>query len=107
MTNCCVIVEPPSTTPCELHVLPQRARDAADVDAVVLVEASVLDRDDRLPHDRRHVVDVLQEHAALVAAEDREDGAAVGRVDDAVDLRALRRGVEERDLARDGANQTE
>ncbi len=90
-----------------LDVLPEGARDAARVDAVVLVEALILDRDDRLPHDRRHVADVLQQDAALVSAKHREDGAAVGRVDDAVDLRVLRSGVELRDLARDGANQTE
>ena len=46
-------------------VLPERAHDAARVDAVVLVEAAILDRDDRLAHDRRDVVDVLEEHAAL------------------------------------------
>ncbi len=34
-------------------VLPQRAPDAADVDPVVLVEALVLDRDDRVLHVRR------------------------------------------------------
>ncbi len=34
-------------------VLPQRAPDAADVDAVVLVEALILDRDDRVLHVRR------------------------------------------------------
>ena len=52
-------------------VLPERAHDAAQVDTVVLVEALVLDGDDRLLHDRR---DRLRrdEHAALVATEDRE-----------------------------------
>ncbi len=89
------------------HILPERAHDAASVDAVVLVEAAILDRDDRLPHDRRDVVDVLDEDAALLAAEHGEHGAAVRGVDDAVDLGVLRRGVEKGDLARDGANQTE
>ena len=86
---------------------PERPEDAAAVDPVVLVEAPVLDGDDRLAHDRRDVADVLEEDTALLAAEDGEHGAPVRRVDDAVDLRVLGRGVELRDLARDGANQTE
>ena len=49
----------------------------------------------------------FEQHAALVPAEHRQHGAAVRGVDDPVDLRSLRRGVEKRDLARDGANQTE
>ena len=88
-------------------VLHERAHDAARVDAVVLVEPAILDRDDRLPHDRRDVVDVLEEDAALVAAEHGQHGAAVRGVDDAVDLGVLGSGVELGDLARDGANQTE
>src|SRR5918999_4906812 len=35
------------------NVLPQSARDAAQVNAVVLEEALILDRNDRLAHDRR------------------------------------------------------
>ena len=89
------------------HVLDERAHDAARVDAVVLVEAAILDRHDRLAHDRRDVVDVLEEHAALVAAKHREHRVAVRGVDDAVDLCVLGCGVELGDLARDRANQTE
>ena len=48
LTNCCVIVEPPWTRPAVGDVGPERAQDAAEVDAAVLVEALVLDRDDRL-----------------------------------------------------------
>ena len=48
-------------------VLPERAGDAAHVDAVVLVEALVLNRDDRLPHDRRDVLGAY-EHTALLTA---------------------------------------
>ena len=106
LTNCCVIVEPPSTmlfwrTSCQ-----SGAGDAADVDAVVLEEALVLDRDDRLAHDRRDVVGA-DEHAALVAAQHREDALAVRRVDDAVDLRVLRARVERRDLAGDRPHEAE
>ena len=53
------------------HVLPERARHAVHVDSVVLEEALVLDRDDRLPHDRRDVLGA-DEHAALVAAKHGE-----------------------------------
>ena len=56
LTYCCVIVEPPSTTAL-LRMSSQAARsDPADVDAVVLEEPLVLDRDDRLLHDRRDLV---------------------------------------------------
>jgi hypothetical protein len=50
------------------HVLPQGARDAAQVDAVVGVEAAILDRDDRLLHHRRDVRG-LDHDAALVAGQ--------------------------------------
>ena len=92
-------------------VLPERATDTAQVDAAVLVEPLVLDRDDRLPHQRRDIVDRLDQHAALVATEHRQHARRRGVrvVDDAVKLvRALLApGVERRDLARDRANQTE
>jgi len=88
-------------------VLPQGSGNPTRVDAVVLVEAAILDRDDRLAHDRRHIADVLQQDAALVSAKDREYGAAVGCIDNTVKLRPLRRGVEKGDLARDRTNQTE
>ena len=53
------------------HVLPQRAADAAQVDAGVRVEAAVLDRDDRLLHVRGDLVG-LDEVALLVAGEHPE-----------------------------------
>ena len=87
-------------------VLPESACDAAHVDAVVLVEALILDRDDRLAHDRRDVLGA-DEHAALLAAQHREDAAPVLRVDDRVDVGALRGRIERRDLARDRANEPE
>ena len=63
-------------------VLPEGAGDAAHVDAVVLEEALILDRDDRLAHDRRDVLRV-DEHAALVAAQHGEHRPTVRGVDDA------------------------
>ncbi len=81
-----------------LDVLPERARDTAHVDPVVLVEALILDRDDRLPHDRRDVLGA-DEDATLVAPEHRKDAAPVRRVDHRVDVGALRRGVERGNLA--------
>ena len=90
------------------QVLPDGADDAVDVDAAVLVEALVLDRDDRVLHLRR---DVLRRHEdpALRPAKDREHPLArVGRVDVAVDLLLLEAGgIEGRDLARDRRHQTE
>ena len=90
-----------------LDVLYEGACHAAGVNAVVFVEPLILDRDDRLAHDRGDVGDVSEEHAALLTAKDREHRAAIRRVDHAIELGALRCGVEERDLARDSANQTE
>ena len=87
-------------------VLPERAGDAADVHAVVLVEALILDRDDRLAHDRRDLLG-LDEDAALVAAQDGQHAPAVLRVDHGVDVRALCSRVERWDLARDGAHEPE
>ena len=57
LTNCCVIVEPPSTT-CLVRTSARPRGDAAEVDAAVLEEALVLDRDDRLLHQRRDLVRV-------------------------------------------------
>ena len=89
-------------------VLPGGAEDAAHVDAVVLVEPLVLDRDDRLLHDRR---DLLRgdEHAALVAAEDREHAPLARlvrrRVDDGVDVAARVGRIERPELAPDRRHQ--
>jgi hypothetical protein len=52
-------------------VLVEGAADAAQVDAVVRVEALVLDRDDRVLHHRRDLV-LAQEQALLVAGEDAD-----------------------------------
>ena len=59
-------------------VLPQRAADAAQVDAVVGVEAAVLDRDDRVLHHRRDLA-LGQEDPALVAGQEPERLAVGGR----------------------------
>jgi hypothetical protein len=53
------------------HVLHERAADAADVDAGVLVEAAILDGDDRVAHVRRDVA-VVDEDAALVVGQHAE-----------------------------------
>ena len=85
-------------------VLPRGAEDAADVDPVVLEEPLVLDGDDRLLHDRGDLVG-LHEHAALVAAQDREHpplaGLVRGGVEDRVDVTPRVRGVERAELAAD------
>ena len=87
-------------------VRPERACHATQVDPVVLEEAAILDRDDRLPHDRRDLLG-LDEDSALLTAQHGEDRSAVGRVDDGVDLGALCGRIERRDLARDGADEPE
>ena len=74
---------------------PEGASDAADVDAVVVEEALVLGRDDRLAHDRSDVLGA-DEDAALVSAQNGEHRPSVRRVDDRVDVGALCRGVERR-----------
>ena len=65
-TNCCVIVGAALHHPLLHDVLVERAADAAQVDAVVGVEAPVLDGDDRVLHHRRDLV-LAQEEALLVA----------------------------------------
>lgn len=60
--------------PARLHVAVHRAQDALEVDRPVLVEARVLDRDDRLLHVRG---DVLQRDDGAVARVDRGDRAAL------------------------------
>ncbi|CAM5424985.1 hypothetical protein STENM327S_04879 [Streptomyces tendae] len=61
--------------PAAARVLVEGAQDALQVDRAVFVEARVLDRDDRLLHVRRDVLEV--DHRA-VARVDRGDGAALG-----------------------------
>ena len=87
-------------------VLVERAGDALVVDAAVLVEAAVLDRDDRLLHDGGDLVG-LDEHAALVVRERGEAGAVA--VDDDRVLGALELGavLERREVARDGRHDAE
>ena len=64
------------------HVLPERARDALDVDAAVLVEAPVLDRDRRLRHPR---ADLAERHRlAVPLGRDRAEQRVVGGVDERV-----------------------
>ncbi len=91
-------------------VLPEGAHDAAKVDSVVLVEALVLDDDDRLLHDRRDRLGA-DEHAALVAAQDGEHAPLPGpvrrRVDDGVDVALRARGIERGELAPDRGHEPE
>ena len=78
-----------------------RAREADRVDRPVLVEALVLDRDDRLLHDLRDLVG-LDELAVLVRrAQDREHGVPVSGVDHAVRSRARLERVEVLHVLRD------
>ena len=87
-------------------VLPERAADAAHVDAVVLEEALVLDRDDRLAHDRRDVLGVTRTRLSSPRST-ASTRRAVRRVDDRVDVRVLRCRVERGNLARDRADEAE
>ena len=61
MTNCWVIVEPPWTAPPERMSCCSGSGDAEEVDPAVLVEALVLDRDDRLLHRRRDLLGLEQD----------------------------------------------
>src|SRR6185312_1933013 len=89
------------------EVLHDRAEDAVHVDAAVLVEALVLDRDDRELHP---VGDPLRadQDSALLPAQDREHPVVVAVVDVAVDLALLQaRRVKRRDLACDRGDEAE
>ena len=83
-------------------VLVQRAADAAEVDAVVGVEALVLDRDDRVLHHRRDLA-LLQQDPLLVAGQAAERLAAA--VDD--DRVGRRRLLELRQVGGDGHHHPE
>ena len=84
-----------------LDVRPDGAGDAADVDALVLPEAAVLDRDDRALHVLGDLVRA-DDDAALRPAQAGEDGLAVGCVDEAVlsEVGLIQR-IQLRDVARD------
>ncbi len=85
---------------------PERTAHAADVDSAVLVEPLVLCRDDRLLDPRRDLL-AVHEHAALAAAQHRENRVAVARVDVAVHLlpRRLLERIEPGQLLADGEDQ--
>ena len=89
-----------------LDVLHESTGDAFEVDPVVLEEALILDRDDRLTHDRRDV-GRADEHAALVTTENGQDRSSVRCIDDRIHVRVLGCRVEGGDLARDCAHETE
>ena len=76
--NCCVIVEPPCTTAWFWTSAHERAPDRPQVDAAVLVEALVLDGDDRLLHDRGDLLG-LDDDPALAAAQHGQQLAPCGR----------------------------
>ena len=86
------------------QVLPDRAHDASHVDAAVLEEPPVLDRDDRLLHQVGDLVR-LDDDARLVTAEHGQH-AAVGRVDVAVLVGVVARRIELRDLACERGHET-
>ena len=81
-------------------VRPRCPSDAVKVDAVVLEEALILDRDDGLPHDRGDVLGG-DEDPALISSQDGEDPLTVRGVDHGVDVRAPICRIERRDLACD------
>ncbi len=86
---------------------PEGAPDAANVDAAVLPVAAVLDRDDRMAHQRVDVL-VVDERPRLRAAQHGEHRVAVVGVDDAVDLLLdLVARIELGDLAGDRRDQAE
>ena len=72
----------------------------------MLVEALVLGGDDRVLHPRRDRAR-RDEDPRLLAAQDREHGVAVGRVDVGVRLLLLSRRIELRDLGGDGGQQAD
>ena len=99
LTSCWVIVEPPCAS-VPVQMLTTAARRHADrVDRAVLVVAPVLDRDDRVAHDRRDLVPV-HEHAVLVGAQHAEHRLAVVGVDHAVRLLGELRDLELREILR-------
>jgi len=104
-TNCWVIVEPPWDDALVRDVGPEGARHAADVDAAMLVEALVLDRDDRVPEPRGHR-GRRDDDPRLRATQDREHRVAVRGVDVGVRLGVLLRRVELRDLGSDRGQET-
>ena len=87
-------------------VRPDRSPDRPDVDAAVLEVTAVLDRHDRLLHDRRDVV-VVDDDAVLVPAQDCQDLLPGRVVDLRVHLVPLLRRVELGDLARDRGDEPE
>jgi hypothetical protein len=64
LASCCVIDEPPCTTPLRLDVGRQRAQGAREVDAEMLVEAPVLGREHGLD---QMVGKFLERHRVVVA----------------------------------------
>ena len=85
---------------------PDGTGDSAEVDAAVLVEALVLDRDDRLLERRADLV-APDEDPALRSAQRGEDRAAVVRIDVSVDLLRDAARVAARNLPRDGRHHPE
>ena len=77
------MVLPPSRAAPGLEILDDRADHADPVDAAVLVEPLILDRDHRLDQVRRHL---LERHLDPLFLEDRED-RLVGGVEDRRRLR--------------------
>ena len=81
-------------------VRPHGAPDATHVDTAVLVEALVLDGDDRLLHERADLVPG-DEDPALRASQRRENRVVVARIDVPVDLAVDPGRITARDLLRD------
>jgi hypothetical protein len=97
LASCWVRVEPPCTPPAAGQVVDERAAEADRVDAEMLVEALVLDRDEGLWQIGRHLADGDGAPAGLAAigeqravgGEDRDVGRPL-RHGELVDRRQLR-----------------
>ena len=74
LASCCVIDEPPCTTPPAFALVTQRAHGAGDIDAEMLVEAAILGRQHRLD---QIVGKLVERHRIVVADAARADLVAV------------------------------
>ena len=97
LASCWVSVEPPCMPPTPVDVADDRAADADRVDAEMLVEAPVLDRDERLRQIGRQFAEMHRRAAGVAAiGEQRAVGGENGDVGRALGDREL---IDRRQLA--------